>query len=94
MRGPLVYGVELERNHLSGHDIDLLEIDNTRPFRRIPEGIEVFCTIPNQSHPEKTVLFTRFSSENRNRTFFPAVSPSGREDDPLYPPKRKLRSVP
>lgn len=93
MRGPLVYGVELERNHLSGHDIDLLEIDNTRPFRRIPEGIEVFCTIPNQSHPEKTVLFTRFSSENRNRTFFPAVSPSGREDDPLYPPKRKLRSV-
>lgn len=89
MRGPLIYGVESERNGLSRHDMDLLEINDTRPFHRVPEGIEVFCTIPNQSHPEKTVLFTRFSSEKRNRTFFPAIRTETWADDPLYHPNKK-----
>lgn len=87
MRGPLVYGVELEPNGLNGHDIDLLEIDNTRPFSPGAEGIAVTCRIPNQTHPEKPVLFTRFSREKRNRTYFPATTKKGWIDDPLYAAK-------
>lgn len=84
MRGPLVYGVELEPNGLNGHDIDLLEIDNARPFVPGAEGIAVSCRIPNQTHPEKKVLFTRFSREKRNRTYFPASTEKGWTGDPLY----------
>lgn len=89
MRGPLVYAVERERNELSEHAMDLLTIDNTRPFVPVPGGIRVPCVIPNQDHPCKDVLFTRFSSEKRSRTYFPATSKEGLDNDPLYSTKER-----
>ena len=86
MRGPLVYAVEMERNQLSGHAVDLLTIDNTKPFHVTPEGIETTCRIPNQDHPERSVLFTRFSSENRTRTYFPAALSGAAVHDSLFHP--------
>ena len=86
MRGPFVYAVEMERNQLSGHAVDLLTIDNTKPFHVTPEGIETTCRIPNQDHPERSVLFTRFSSENRTRTYFPAALSGAAVHDSLFHP--------
>lgn len=87
LRGPLVYAVEMERNQLSGHAMDLLTIDNTKPFSVTSEGIETTCLIPNQEPPERKVLFTRFSSEKRTRTYFPAVSTESVMNDSLFHPQ-------
>ncbi len=84
MRGPLVYAVEQERNALSGHDMDLLALDNTAPFSPESGGIRATCVIRNGTHPRRDVLFTRFSSEHRTRTFFPVLSDRGVEEDYLY----------
>lgn len=84
MRGPLVYAVEQERNEIEAFQLDLLTIDNTRNLKPETGGIEVPCVIPNRTHPEKTVHFTRFSAEKRTRTYFPATSAEGSVDDGLY----------
>ena len=87
LRGPLVYAVEMERNQLSGHAMDLLTIDNTKPFSVTPKGIETTCLIPNQDHLERKVLFTRFSCEKRTRTYFPAVLTGTVVNDSLFHPQ-------
>ena len=87
MRGPLVYAVEMERNRLDPHAMDLLTVDNTQPFELTKDGIETTCLIPNQDHPVKKVLFTRFSSEKRTRTYFPAVSTESVMNDSLFHPQ-------
>jgi len=84
MRGPLVYAVEGERNGLSGHQLDLLTIDNLQPFTLVPEGIRIPCVIPNGKHPHPDVLFTRFSEEKHSRTYFSLTSGKGICDDELY----------
>lgn len=86
MRGPLVYAVEMERNRLDPHAMDLLTVDNTQPFELTKDGIETTCLIPNQDHPVKKVLFTRFSSEKRTRTYFPATLAGTGENDSLFQP--------
>lgn len=84
MRGPLVYALEQVRNGMAGHEVDLLTIDNTRiPVVEV-EGIRVPCVIQNRTHPRRDVLFTRFSREQRTRTYFPTLTQNGLDDDPLY----------
>lgn len=84
MRGPLIYAVEQNRNNLSRHEMDLLVIDNTKPFSSGSDGLHVPCIIANQAHAGKDILFTRFSSEERSRTYFPTVLQEKSSQDPLY----------
>ncbi len=73
MKGPLVYAVEMERNRLSRHAMDLLTFHAPEQAVAEEEGIRIPCVIPNQAHPEPEVLFTRFSNEKRTRTYFPVA---------------------
>lgn len=84
MRGPVVYALEQNRNGLTGHEVDLLAIDNTVGPALDAEGIRVPCVIQNRTSPRRDVLFTRFSNEQRTRTYFPTLTQNGLEDDPLY----------
>jgi hypothetical protein len=89
MRGPLVYGVEPERNKLNGHAMDLLAI-NGRPEYLADKGlIRVPCMIPNQKHPEFDVLFSRFAGDKRARSFFPLSAPCALVDDELFRKKQR-----
>ena len=69
MRGPCVYGVERERNQLSGHDSDLLTVGNLQQTVPVPGGIRIPCHVRNKGYHPLEVLFTRFSSEKRTKTY-------------------------
>ena len=84
MRGPLVYGVELERNQLNGHAMDLLAINGHPEYLADSGLIRVPCMIPNQSYREFDVLFSRFASDKRARTFFPLTAPCSLVEDELF----------
>ena len=69
MRGPCVYGVEMERNQLSRHDSDLLTVGNLQQSAPVPGGIRIPCHVRNKGYHPLEVLFTRFSSEKRTKTY-------------------------
>lgn len=68
MRGPLVYALNATRNGLSGHQVDVLMLRGVHGV----EGalVRVDAVIDNQNHPELSLEWTRFSDENRTRTYF------------------------
>lgn len=73
MRGPLVYALEQERNRLPRVLLDVLAIGDGGRFVPEEEAIRFNCTEEFRSRQQRTVSFTRFSEENRSRTFFPLL---------------------
>ena len=89
MRGPVVYAVEMKRNELTGHQMDLLTIDNTKPITSTGNNLAISCLIPNRDYFQKVVTFTRFSAENRTRTYFPILqSADSLVEDELFLSKK------
>ena len=93
MRGPFVYAVEMERNQLTKHEIDLLAIEQPEQCSCTQQGIRIPCCIPNKGYHPREVLFTRFSAEKRTKTYFSIRNGNiacTEEDCLLRSPEKKL----
>ena len=93
MRGPCVYAVEMERNQLTKHEIDLLAIEQPEQCSCTQQGIRIPCCIPNKGYHPREVLFTRFSAEKRTKTYFSIRNGNiacTEEDCLLRSPEKKL----
>ena len=72
MRGPCVYAHDAAANGVGKQDCDLWQIDLSSPPRwdASRRGVVVFAEMQNRQHEKRELLFTRYSSESHDRTFF------------------------
>ena len=75
MRGPCVYALDAAANGVRKQNCDLWRIDASRPPRwdKSRRGVVVLAEMLNRQHERRELLFTRYSSDSRDRTFFPAL---------------------